>query len=66
MPDTKIEPISGRNIGDNIAGDRIYVRCRKPSEWKLYRMTNTHKGHQTTAQKNAYAEIEQAYKNLQK
>lgn len=62
-PVAEPETVSGRNVGDNLSGHRIYIQCRKPAKkWVLFQMTNQHKGSRTTAHMGAYAEIEQAYK----
>ena len=57
---TRTEP------GDKIAGDKIYVQCRKPGKWKVFQMSAQHKGSHMTAAKNARAEILSAYTNVKR
>lgn len=62
----KRQPLHGTEPDDKITGDSIYVQCRTPSQWKLFQMSGTHKGHQSYARKNAKAVIERAFTNVQK
>jgi len=53
----------GKNKGDSISGDRLYIECRKPGKWQLFRKSGNHKGSETRAEKDATAVIENAYTN---
>ena len=57
------KPSHGTNPGDKISGDRIYVECRKPRGWEVFRMSGNHNGSKTIATKNALAIVEQGYTN---
>jgi hypothetical protein len=46
-----------------IEGDAIYIECRKPDDWRLFRMTNNHNGHRCKAKKNAKAILLKTYTN---
>ena len=59
------KPLSGRNRGDKLAGDQIFVTCQKPGDWKMFRKSEQHRGHHTTARKDAKAVIEKRYTNLE-
>jgi hypothetical protein len=61
---TTPQPMHGQNKGDRISGDSIYVRCRSPGSWNLFRMSGRHKGSETKARKNAMAVIEMPYTNV--
>jgi hypothetical protein len=54
----------GRNAGDRIEGDRIYVEARKVGSWELFQMSGSHKGSRTVVKKNAKAEILTPYTNV--
>lgn len=55
-----------RDVGDAIAGDRIYARCQKPDNWELFTKSATHRGWFCKLKKDAYARIERAFTNIQK
>ena len=54
-----------RKQGDCIEGDKLYIQCRKPGQWKKFRMTEQHQGHKCKAEKNASARILKKYTNIQ-
>ena len=53
-----------QNKNDCIAGDTIYIECRKPGGWKLFRMSIRHHGNCCTARMNAKAIILKPYTNI--
>lgn len=55
-----------REEGDAIQGDRIYVRCQKYTDWKLFTKSDQHRGSNCILKKDAYAKIEKAFTNIQK
>ena len=55
-----------RNVGDCIEGDSIRVESRIQTQWKLFRMTNTHQGKRCVIKKNAKATIIRSFTNIQK
>ncbi len=40
-----------------IEGESIYIECRKPGKWQLFRMSKGHRGSKCTAKKNVRAII---------
>lgn len=53
-----------REKGSCIEGDGIYIECRSPDDWRLFRMSNTHQGQYCKATKNAKAIILKPYTNI--
>jgi hypothetical protein len=53
-----------QEVGDCVQGDSVRVECRKPADWKLFRMTEQHKGWRCVAKKNAKATILKKYTNV--
>ncbi len=49
-----------------IEGESIYIECRKPGKWGLFRMTGQHRGSQCIAKKNARAIILRERTNTKK
>jgi len=49
-----------------IEGESVYIECRTPSKWKLFRMTGNHQGSKCTAKKNVRAIILRERTNIQK
>jgi len=53
-----------RKANDCIEGDTVYIECRKPGVWKLFRMSTQHHGNCCKARMNAKAIILKSYTNV--
>jgi len=53
-----------RTEEDCIEGDQLLIVCRDPKDWRLDRITKSHKGQYCIARKNAKAKVLRSYTNI--